>query len=77
MNIQLRSEPAAGPRCVQCGQPVGNARLAFGGGLACEPCVRRYYADRPEEELGVILAERTTLAAKLGAGGARKNNVAG
>ncbi len=76
MDVQLHPESAAGPSCGQCGKPVGALRLAFGGRLACEPCIRRYYADRPEDELRAILAECAVQAAILRLGGARRQKAA-
>ncbi|MGH9488807.1 MAG: hypothetical protein ACRD04_14630 [Terriglobales bacterium] len=53
--------------CLVCLAPTEGTSFAFSGGLACESCVRRYYASRTEEEVQSELRCRASAARAMGA----------
>src|SRR5438105_12223714 len=45
--IEIKQEPI---HCNRCSKPVNESDpLDFGGGLACEPCIRKHYREQYSE----------------------------
>src|SRR5436309_10409727 len=48
--------------CVECSEPIRGTPYFFGGALACEKCVRRYYRNSDPETVALELRERAVAA---------------
>lgn len=46
------------PLCAECRRPIEGPRFAFAGFLACEECVRAYFATADPKELGLEMRSR-------------------
>lgn len=51
--------------CIECRQPTSGIPYSFGGGFACEACVRAYYRNRSPAEIAEELRCRGCQALRL------------